>query len=39
MKTTLELLELAAIFLTMFAAIIGTPLLVGHWIGKTLGAF
>jgi hypothetical protein len=39
MKTTLELLELMAIFLTMFAAIIGIPLLVGHWIGKTLGAF
>lgn len=38
MKTTLELLELTAIFLTMFAAVIGTPLLVGYLLGKAMGA-
>jgi hypothetical protein len=38
MRLWIELLELIMIFLTTFAVIIGSALLVGYWLGKLLGA-
>jgi len=36
MRTVIDLLELTAIFLTVFAVTIGTPLLLGYLIHRVL---